>query len=200
MSPATSSQKKSKAPQSFRNPLEMMQDEIKNTGADLKQIPQDMVQESTDQMWAAIYGTKPPSEKAKTITGSVEQDRKMGYTFLDVEKLRKAQMSGDTTQIEKVNENLQEKSEKKQENQASHRAYMAEIERAIQELEQKEQEREKQMAEEEARKRQQEDEERAAMQQSSSDGAAKSKGRLGGARPKAKVETNFEAGQGRNGK
>lgn len=200
MALATSSPKKSKAPQSFRNPLEMMQDEIKNTGADLKQIPQDMLQESTDQMWAAIYGTKPRSEKQNTITGSVEQDKKMGYTFLDVEKLRKAQMSGDMNQVEKVNENLQEKSEKKQENQAAHRAYMAEIERAIQELEQKEQEREKQIAEEEAKKRQQEEEERAAMQQSSSDGAAKSKGRLGGARPKASVETNFEASKGRTGK
>jgi flagellar biosynthesis GTPase FlhF len=178
----------------------MMQDEIKHTGADLKQIPQDMLQESTDQMWAAIYGTKPASEKQKTITGSVEHDRKMGYTFLDVEKLRKAQMSGDTNQMERVNENLQEKSEKKQENQASHRAYMAEIERAIQELEQKEQERERQIAEEEAQKRQQEEEERASMQQNSSDGAAKAKGRLGGARPKASVETNFEASKGRTGK
>lgn len=200
MSSATSSQKKSKAPQTFRNPLEMLQDEIKNTGADLKQIPQDMVQESTDQMWAAIYGTKPASEKQKTITGSVEQDKKMGYTYLDVEKLRKAQMSGSQSEMKRVNEDIQEKGEKKQENQASHRAYMAEIERAIQALEQKEQEREKQIAEEEAQKRQQEEQERAAMQQNSSDGAAKSKGRLGGARPKASVETNFEASQGRTGK
>jgi septal ring factor EnvC (AmiA/AmiB activator) len=191
---------KSQVPQSFRNPLEMMRDEIKHTGADLSNIPKDMLQESSDQMWAAIYGTKPTSEKMKTITGSEEQDRKMGYTYLDVEKLRKAQASGDMKQVEAVNEKIQAKGDEHQEKQASHRAYMAEIERAIQELEQEEQERQRQIAEEEAQKRQQEEEERAAMQQNSSDGAAKTKGRLGGARPKASVETNFEASKGRTGK
>lgn len=197
---ANASSQKSRAPRSFRNPLEMMQDEIKNTGADLTQIPKDMLQESSDQMWAAIYGTKPAAEKQKTITGSLEQDRKMGYTPLDVDKLKRAQTSGSPSEIKRVNENIQEKGQKYQEKQASHRAYMAEIERAIQELEQKEQERERQKAEEESQKRQQEEEERMAIQQNASDGAAKSKGRLGGARPKAQVETNFEASKGRTGK
>lgn len=185
---------------SFRNPLEMMQEEIKNTGADLSNAPKDLLQESSDQMWAAIYGTKPTSEKSKTITGSVEQDKKMGYTYLDVEKLRKAQMSGSQDSMKRVNEQIQEKGQETQENQAKHRSYMAEIERAIQELEQKEQEREKMIAQEEAQKRQDEEQARAANQGSASDGAAKSKGRLGGARPKASVETNFEASQGRTGK
>lgn len=190
---------KKSAPLSFRNPLETLQEEIKNTGADLVNAPKDVLQESSDQMWAAIYGTK-PNETKTTITGSKEEDTKMGYTYLDVEKLKKAQASGDAEQVKRVNEQLQEESTERQENQGAHRSYMSEIERAIQELKQKEEERKKKIAEEEAQKHQQEEEAKAAQQQNSSDGAAKTKGRLGGARPKAQVETNFEASKGRTGK
>lgn len=175
----------------------MMKEEVKNAGADFAKAPQDILQAASDQMWAAIYGAKP---ERQTMTGSKEKDKEMGYTPLDIQKLMAARQVGDMERAARLQEHMQEKSQAKQENQAAHRAYMQEVERAIQELEMKEEERKKKEAEEEAEERRREEEERAAMQQSSSDGAAKTKGRLGQARPKANVETNFEASKGRQGK
>ncbi|MFW5704011.1 MAG: hypothetical protein ACOCXQ_04175 [Patescibacteria group bacterium] len=176
---------------------------VEHAAREVAQVPVDIAQDikhtGTDLLVGAFYGLSPEEMRARRQ--EQEQMKKSGYTPLDYDKLRKAQRAGDMAEVQRIQEEMQQKAQKKQEHQSAHKARQSEEERVQHQLKQQEMQRKKEEEEEEMRKKQEEEEER--RQQAEMDpsaGAGKQKAKLGQAKQKAKVETNFEASKGRTGK
>lgn len=195
--PPPTSSSKPKPPQPKQrqgtfNAVEMIRDEAKEAGKQVIEAPGQMVQEAADQMWAALLGVENKPKPAKK-EGEKEPD---DFTKLNLEKLNAAYARQDMAAVQTLQQDLQEHNEEKAANAAQHRQFKQAEERAIEEIKVEEQKKKQEELEEEQKKKQEEEEERLAQQNSNaSDGAAKSKGQLGKARPKASTDQVFEQGR-----
>ncbi|MCX7996930.1 MAG: hypothetical protein N2691_04240 [Patescibacteria group bacterium] len=187
------------------NSFEMLRDQAQEAGKTIAEVPKAIAQESVDMMWSALLGSSAvnPLEKPREDPSKAEQrekDNRDSFTRLNLEKLNAAYARNDQRAAQQIRERLEEHQQQKQEDAARHGAWRAEIERAIEEMKLEREQKKKQELEEEQMKKRQEEEVAAANAQMLDAGAGKKKTGIGQARPKAQVETNFEAGKGRTGR
>ena len=190
-----------KPPKPVVNPHEQLErtdsdNHVKVAAQQIADVPGQIATDVKDNFIAALYGVPASEIAAKRQEAKQEQD---SFTKLNYEKLQDAYARNDQDAVARIQNKLQEHAQEKKEHVGGHKAYAAEVDRAIAERKREEQERQKAIEEEEARKRQ-EEQQAAAANQDMGGGQGKAKGRLGAPRKKASTDTNFEAGQGKNGK
>lgn len=198
-SPARQQKPPQQKPQ--QNPHEQLErtdtdNHFKAVGKQIADVPSQLVTDVKDSFVAALYGVTPSELAARR---SEAEQKKDSFTKLNFERLQEAYARNDTTAAEQIQKQLAEHQQFKQEHKAAHKAYAAEVDRAIHERKKEEQERQQAIAEEEEQKRR-EEQQAQASQADMGGGQGKSKAQLGAPRKKASTDTNFEAGQGKNGK
>lgn len=180
-----------KQPYGYSNPFEMVKEQGKEALKEVGSVPGEILQQAADDMWSALLGSE-----ARPVHRTEGEKPPDTFTRLNTQKLNDAYAKQDMDAVAAIQNSLQEHSEEKAENQVRHRQVKQDEERAIAEIETEEEQKKKKELEEEQQKKQEEEEEKQAQQQiNTSDGAAKAKGQLGKARPKATTEQVFEQGR-----
>lgn len=169
---------------------------LKAAAKQVGDVPGQIVSDIKDSFVASLYGITPSELAARRSESEKKQD---SFTKLNFERLQEAYARNDSAAAEQIQKQLADHQQFQQEHKAAHKAYASEVEKAIHERKKEEQERQQAIAEEEERKRQEEQQAHAA-QADMGGGQGKSKAQLGAPRKKASTDTNFEAGQGKNGK
>lgn len=187
-------------PKRVENPYES-ETHLGKVGEEIARVPKDIGREIkdafTDEFVGALYGMS-GSEVAQKRQEKETQE-KMGYTPLDLQRLHQAQSNQDMEAISRIQEEMQEKAQKKQEHQSMHKKRKSEEERVQQQLEQEKMQKRKEEEEEEQRKKEEEErqrqEEANAMQDS---GKGKEQAAIGKPRKKAQMDyqpNQFETGR-----